>query len=105
MLRASYRELRSGKILELKPRSFAQLLGYLESRLSSNPKLLRKTLASRRVTHRSSGRGREPRPLELVPTLSNILMVLLVMALIYITLTYLRPLWDGIPHWQTKVTR
>ena len=102
MLRASYRELRSGKILELKPRSFAQLLRYLESRLSSNPKLLRRTLASRRVTHRSSSRGREPRSLELVPTLWNMLIVLLVMAVIYITLTYLRSLWDGFPHWRRK---
>ena len=105
MLRASYRELRSGKVLELKPRSFAQLLRYLESRLSSKPKLLRKKLASRRVTHRSSGSSREPRSLELVPTLWNMLIVLLVMVVIYITLTYLRPLWDGILHWRRNVTR
>ena len=98
MLRASYRELRSGKILELKPLSFAQLLRYLESRLSSDPKLLRKTRASRHITHRISGRAREPRSLELVPTLWNRLMMLLVFVGIFITWIYFRrSLWDGIP--------
>ena len=105
MLRASYRELRSGKVLELKPLSFAQLLRYIDSKISSKPKLVRKTLASRRVTHRSSVGGREPRSLQLVPTLWNMLMVLLIMAVIYINLPDLQPLWGRIQHWRTKVTR
>ena len=105
MLRASYRELRSGKVLQLKPLSFAQLLRYVESTISSNPKLLRKTLASRRVTHRSFIRDREPRSLQLVPTLWIMLMVLLITAVVYINLPDLQPLWGGIPHWRIKVTR
>ena len=107
MLRASYRELRSRKVLELKPLSFAQLLRYLESTLSSNPKRLRKTLASRRFTHPSFVPGQEPRSLELVPTLWpnlwTFLSVLLIMAVIYNHLTDLQQLWDGSSTWRTIV--
>ena len=102
MLRASYRDLHSGKVLEMKPLSFAQLLRYLESTISSNSKLFRKTLASRRITHRSPVRGREPGPLELVPTLWNIVRLLVIIAVIYIYLPDLQALWDRIQQRRTK---
>ena len=87
MLRADYRDLRSGRILELKPRSFATLLQYVEARLSTNPKLLRKTKVSRSVTHRNSRRRQIPKSSKLLPTLWKLMLVMVV---IYATLAYLR---------------
>ena len=93
MLRANYRDLRSRQVLELKPSSFVRLLQYVESRLSTKPKLLRKTKASRLVARRSSNRAQgPPRMSKLASILCNILMVLVVMVAIDITLAFLRSL-------------
>ncbi len=91
MLRASYRDLRSWQALELKPASFIRLLQYVEFRLSTKPKLLRKTKTSRLIAHRSSSRAQgPPRMSKLASTLWKILMVLMMMVAIYIALAYLR---------------
>ena len=98
MLKANCRDLRSGKILELKPRSFAKLLQYVESRLSAEPKLLRKTIASRRVTHRGYRHARAQNTPNLAPTMQNILMVFVILIVIYVALAYLRGLLDRTTH-------
>lgn len=99
MLKANCRDLRSGKILKLKPRSFAKLLQYVESRLATEPKLLRKTIASRRVTHRGSRHAQGLNTPKLAPTMRNVLMVfVMMMIVIYIALAYLRGLLDRTTH-------
>lgn len=98
MLKANCRDLRSGKILKLKPRSFAKLLQYVESRLATEPKLLRKTIASRRVTHRGSRHAQGQNTPKLAPTMRNVLMVFVMMIVIYIALAYLRGLLDRTTH-------
>ncbi len=97
MLRASHRDLRSRQVLELKPRSFVRLLQYVESRLSTKPKLLRKTKASRLVARRSFSRG--PSIPRLASTLRNVLIVLMMMVVIYVTLAYFRSLLDRTIIW------
>lgn len=96
MLRANWRDLSSQRDLELKPRSFATLLQYLEARLSTKPKLLRRTIASRHVTRQRFGRVQRPITPKLAPTLRTFLMVFLAMIVIYVTLAYLRALLDRI---------
>ena len=99
MLRVNYRDLRSGKIVELKPHSFVQLLRYVEPRLPTKPKLLRKTIASQRVTHQGSSRTRWSNSLNIAPTSRNILTVFLIMVVIYIVFAYLRALLNRATEW------
>ena len=104
MLKTSCRDLRSGKILELKPRSFATLLQYVESRLASQPKLQRKGMASRRITYRGSPRARRSNPPRLVRKLLwNIVTVVLIMVLIYVILAYLRALLGRTTDWVREI--
>lgn len=104
MLKTSCRDLRSGKILELKPRSFATLLQYVESRISTQPKLLRKKLASRRITYPGSPRAVGPNPPGLARTLLwNVVMVVLILVVIYAVLAYLRALLGRTTDWVREI--
>lgn len=98
MLRVNWRDLSSQRVLELKPRSSATLLQYLEARLSTKPKLLRRTIASRHVTRQGFGRVQRPITPKLAPTLRTFLIVFLAMIVIYVTLAYLRALLDITTH-------
>ena len=103
MLRATYRDRRSGKVLELEPHSFARLLQYVESRVFTKPKLLNKTRAFRRIPRRDSRRAQRRSPIRLVPTLREVLMVFLVMIVIYVAIAYLRAVLDRAMHLIEKV--
>ncbi len=94
MLRANYRDLRSRKVLELKPRSFAQLLQYVDARIN---------LTSPSVSHQGSRGAQRPVTRDLAPLLRYILVVLLVMVVIYIILNGLRILLDRITKWVTEI--
>ena len=99
MLRANYRDLRSGKILELKPRSFAQLLQYVDAKVLAESEIPRINFTSPSVSHRGSRRAQRSVARDLVPTL----VVLLAMVAIYSILIGLRILLDRTTKWVTKI--
>ena len=103
MLRASYRDLQSRKVLELKPRSFAQLLQYIDARVSAEPELLRKRITSPSVSHRGSRCAQQPVAHDLASMLRNMLVVLLAIVVIYFILAELRSLWDKTTSWMIKI--
>lgn len=99
MLRVNYRDLQSRKVLELKPRSFAQLLQYADARVSAEPELPKRRFTPPRVSHRSSHGTQGPVAPDLTSTLRNMVVVFLIMFVIYVALAYLRYLLDRITHW------
>lgn len=103
MLRVNYRDLQSRKVLELKPRSFAQLLQYVDARVSAEPELPRRRFTPPRVSHRSSHGNQGPVAPDLTSTLRNMVVVFLIMFVIYVALAYLRYLLDRITHWVMDV--
>lgn len=104
MLRADYRDLRSRKVLELKPRSFAQLLQYVDARVSAEPELLRKRITAPSVSHRGSRRAQQPVACDLASMLRNMLIVFLAMVVIYVILAELRSLLDKTTNWVMEIT-
>lgn len=103
MLRPNYRDLRSQKVLELKPRSFAQLLQYVDAGIPAERKPL-KRITTARVNYRGPHVPQRAIALDLPSLLRNMLLALLVMVFFYVTLLYLQCLWDRITHWVTELT-
>lgn len=103
MLRPNYRDLRSQKVLELKPRSFAQLLQYVDAGIPAEPKPL-KRITTARVNNQSPHVPQRAISLDLQSLLRNMLLALLVMVFFYVTLLYLQSLWDRTTHWATEIT-
>ena len=85
-------------MLELKPHSFAQLLQYVDAGLSAEPERPHKTFnlphAGHRGPHNVQGQGTS----DPVSIWRPILMGFLVMVVIYITLAYLRSLFNKALH-------
>lgn len=103
MLRATYRDLPSRKVWEMKPRSFAQVLQYVDARVSAESELLRKNFTSPSVSHRGSRGAQGPIAPDTLSMLRNMLVGFLVMVVIYLTLAYLRSLLDRTTNWVTEV--
>lgn len=103
ILRANYRDLRSGKVLELKPRSFAQLLQYVDAKVLAEPEIPRINLTFPSVSHQGSRGAQRPVARDLAPLLRYMLVVLLVMVVIYIILNGLRIILDRTTKWVTEI--
>ena len=98
MLRPSYCDLQNRKLWELKPHSFAQLLQYVDAGVSAEPERFPKTFNSIPGDNQDhdDAQGQDTSDPESV--LQLILVGFLAMVVIYITLAYLRSLFNQALH-------
>lgn len=104
MLRATHRDPRSGKILELKPHSFAQLIHYVDARVSNETLLLRNRVGSSNLRDGGFHGAQTGEALDLASTLWGMLVVFLIMVVIYPPLAYLQSLLDKTKNGAIKIT-
>ena len=95
MLRPHYCDLQRGKLLELKPHSFAQLLKYMDAGGSTEPERLSETFGSLRAGQQAHDDDVQDRGTsDLASVLQLILVGYLVIVVIYTISAYLQSLFS-----------